>query len=65
MDPLGFALESFSAVGQSRTLDPDTRTPIDASGVLPDGTPVASPRTCAGRSPQSPTSSSKRSPRTC
>ena len=38
MDPLGFALENFSAVGQFRTHDPDTRTPIDASGTLPDGT---------------------------
>jgi len=42
MDPLGFSLENFNAVGQYRTLDPDTRTPIDASGVLPNGTPVAS-----------------------
>ena len=42
MDPLGFALENFNAVGQFRTLDPDTGTPIDASGELPDGTPVAS-----------------------
>jgi hypothetical protein len=42
MDPLGFALENFSAVGQYRVQDPDTRTPIDASGVLPDGTAVAS-----------------------
>jgi hypothetical protein len=42
MDPLGFALENFNAVGQYRTLDPDTRTPVDASGVLPNGTPVAS-----------------------
>jgi len=41
MDPLGFALEGFNAVGQSRTIDPDTRTPIDKSGTLPDGTPVA------------------------
>ncbi len=40
MDPLGFALEEFNAVGQFRTLDPDTRTPIDASGTLPDGTAV-------------------------
>jgi hypothetical protein len=40
MDPLGFALENFSAVGQYRVDDPDTRTPIDASGVLPDGTEV-------------------------
>jgi hypothetical protein len=42
MDPLGFALENFNAVGQFRTQDPDTRTPIDASGVLPDGTEVGS-----------------------
>jgi hypothetical protein len=41
MDPLGFALENFNAVGQYRTHDPDTRTPIDASGVLPDGTQVS------------------------
>jgi hypothetical protein len=41
MDPLGFALEDFNAVGQTRLLDPDTRTAIDASGVLPDGTPLA------------------------
>jgi hypothetical protein len=43
MDPLGFALENFSAVGQFREHDPDTLTPIDASGVLPDGTAVAGP----------------------
>jgi hypothetical protein len=42
MDPLGFALENFNAVGQFRTHDPDTRTPIDASGTLPDGTVVNS-----------------------
>jgi hypothetical protein len=42
MDPLGFALENFSAVGQYRATDPDTHTPIDASGVLPDGTKVQS-----------------------
>ena len=29
-------------MGQYRTHDPDTRTPIDASGVLPDGTEVSS-----------------------
>ncbi|RPI58589.1 MAG: DUF1592 domain-containing protein, partial [Lysobacterales bacterium] len=40
MDPLGFALEHFNAVGQFRSIDPDTRTPIDASGTLPDGTLV-------------------------
>jgi len=42
MDPLGFALENFNAVGQYRSIDPDTRGPIDASGTLPDGTEVAS-----------------------
>ena len=41
MDPLGFALENFNAVGQFRSLDPDTRTPVDASGVLPGGATVA------------------------
>ena len=35
MDPLGFALENFDAVGSYRTLD--TGLPIDASGNLPDG----------------------------
>jgi hypothetical protein len=43
MDPLGLALENFNAVGQFRTHDPETRTPIDASGVLPDGTHVSGP----------------------
>jgi hypothetical protein len=38
MDPLGLALENFNAVGQWRTHDPETLTPIDASGELPDGT---------------------------
>lgn len=36
MDPLGFALENFDAVGQWRTRD--GRDAIDASGKLPDGT---------------------------
>ena len=36
MDPLGFALEHFDAVGAWRTVD-ESRTPIDASGALPDG----------------------------
>src|SRR5512138_3334298 len=40
MDPLGLALENFSAVGQYRTNDPDTLTPIDATGQLPDGTKI-------------------------
>jgi len=44
MDPLGFALENFDATGRWRDIDRDTRTPIDASGVLPDGHPVQGPR---------------------
>jgi hypothetical protein len=36
MDPLGFALERFDAIGTLRTRD-DGNTPIDASGSLPDG----------------------------
>ncbi len=36
MDPLGFALENFDAVGQWRDTD-DGGAPIDTSGVLPDG----------------------------
>src|SRR5262249_51152508 len=38
IDPLGFALENFDAVGQWRDLD-KAFAPIDASGTLPDGTP--------------------------
>ena len=41
MDPLGFALENFDAVGQWR--DSDAGNPIDASGVLVDGTKVNGP----------------------
>ena len=37
MDPIGFALDNFDAVGQWRSVD-DSGTPIDASGVFPDGT---------------------------
>ena len=43
MDPLGFALENFNAVGQFRANDPDTLTPIDTAGQLPDGTPINGP----------------------
>jgi hypothetical protein len=38
MDPLGFALEHFDAVGQFRAFD-EASTPIDASGSLPGGAP--------------------------
>lgn len=43
MDPLGLALENFSAVGQYLTHDPETLTMIDASGLLPDGTAIKGP----------------------
>jgi mono/diheme cytochrome c family protein len=43
MDPLGLALENFSAVGQYRANDPDTLTPIDPTGQLPDGTTINGP----------------------
>jgi hypothetical protein len=43
MDPLGFALENFDTVGQFRTIDAQALTPIDPSGVLPDGTPIKGP----------------------
>ncbi len=40
MDPLGFALENFDAIGKWRSSMPKRKTPIDASGTLPDGTQV-------------------------
>jgi hypothetical protein len=43
LDPLGFALESFDAVGRWREKDREAGTPIDASGVLADGTEVDGP----------------------
>jgi len=39
MDPLGFALENFDAVGAWRTTGEDG-APIDATGTLPDGATV-------------------------
>ncbi|PYR24495.1 MAG: hypothetical protein DMF98_15215 [Acidobacteria bacterium] len=41
MDPLGLSLENFDALGQWRTTD--AGTPINASGVLLDGTRVDGP----------------------
>ena len=43
MDPLGFALENFDAVGEWRTKDRIAGTAIDASGELPDGTKINGP----------------------
>jgi hypothetical protein len=41
MDPLGFALENFDAVGAWRTRD--GRAPIDAGGVFVDGSALEGP----------------------
>ncbi|MGE0607932.1 MAG: DUF1588 domain-containing protein, partial [Pirellulales bacterium] len=41
MDPLGFGLENFNGIGQWRT--EDAGTPIDSSGILPDGAAFAGP----------------------
>jgi mono/diheme cytochrome c family protein len=43
MDPLGFALENFDAIGQWRSIDRYAGSPIDAGGQLVDGTKVNSP----------------------
>jgi mono/diheme cytochrome c family protein len=43
MDPLGFALENFDAIGEWRAEDRYAGTAIDASGSLIDGTAVSSP----------------------
>ena len=43
MDPLGFALENFDATGAWRDIDRYARTPIDATGELPDGTAIDGP----------------------
>lgn len=44
MDPLGFALENFDAIGRWRDVS-EAGTPIDATGTLHDGTPVDGPAT--------------------
>jgi hypothetical protein len=41
MDPLGFSLENFDAIGQWRTVDGESA--INATGVLLDGTTVNGP----------------------
>ena len=38
MDPLGFSLENFDAIGRWRTRD--TGGPIDAASIFADGTPI-------------------------
>ena len=43
MDPLGFALENFDAVGMWRSRDRFANTSIDSNGELPDGTKINGP----------------------
>jgi Protein of unknown function (DUF1588)/Protein of unknown function (DUF1585) len=43
IDPLGFSLENFDAVGRWRDKDREAGTRIDASGVLAGGAPVDGP----------------------
>jgi hypothetical protein len=43
MDPLGFALENFDAIGKWRDRSGAENTPIDPSGELPDGTKFSGP----------------------
>lgn len=42
MDPPGFSLETFDAIGRARRVD-EQFVPIDASGVLPDGSTFNGP----------------------
>jgi hypothetical protein len=42
MDPLGFGLENFNAIGQWRTQD--GKFPVDSSGTLPDGRTFQGPQ---------------------
>jgi hypothetical protein len=42
MDPMGFALENFDAIGQWRSVS-EANTPIDASGAMPDGATFQGP----------------------
>ena len=39
MDPIGFSLDEFDAIGRTRTTDGDV--PVDATGALPDGRTIA------------------------
>ncbi|HEX4133783.1 MAG TPA: DUF1592 domain-containing protein [Bryobacteraceae bacterium] len=43
MDPLGFALENFDAVGMWRDKDRFAGSTIDSAGELPDGTKISGP----------------------
>ncbi len=41
IDPMGFALEGFDAVGREREKDRIVGQPVDIEAVLPDGRPIA------------------------
>lgn len=43
MDPLGFALEKYDAIGTWRITDAASNSPVDSSGALPDGTTFDGP----------------------
>ena len=42
MDPLGFALEQYDAIGRWRTTE--AGLPVDSTGAMPDGRPIEGPR---------------------
>jgi hypothetical protein len=55
MDPLGFSLDNFDAIGRWRTTETEASVPIDVSGQLPDGTKFQGPvelRNIVLRSPE-------------
>src|SRR5262249_21346295 len=41
LDPMGFALENYDAIGRWRTMD--GKFPVDASGAIPDGKSFSTP----------------------
>jgi hypothetical protein len=43
MDPIGFGLENFDAIGRWRLTEESTGARVDASGTLPDGTAFTGP----------------------
>jgi len=42
IDPVGFALENFDAIGRFRKKDTATGVPIDTASAMPDGRPITS-----------------------
>ena len=61
MDPLGFGLENYDAIGRWR--DQDGKFPVDATGMLPDGQQFTTPGRCARFSCRNCRSSRVPSPR--